>query len=215
MANKKDVQDPLLGGNILRKPVTLGTFTLPTSIAPGSEPLGASYDSLLVTADLLERAIETKKDAGTEKVFTDEEIQELKKRALKLNVWRIRISKFQVYQRTAFTWLITALVFTIVVVGLLFSYEQLESSLSRSLASDTAITTSPTNASDTTISASLCELSLQTSAIGVSVLFLSLLFFYLYLRSVYNAPETQIAQSTLVEKLYLEHLLQKELEKAK
>lgn len=92
--------------------------------------------------------------------------------------WRFDYPRKIATQQIAFTWIMTFLVFALVVAGLIFSFIQL----------NYALKVGNFSATSTTLEVEVAgKLSFQSSVIGAVVLIVSLVFYYLYLQFVFSA----------------------------
>ncbi len=190
---------------------TSGMTSFPTminSIVPGSEYIAPQYDFGLNLLRTLESGSDPATGVIRTVVPTDatlrnlpkiKEIEEIKKVAVDSIRWRSKNLKRQSFQRNLALWIITALVFTVVVIGLVLTYQFSE----KAIGTPSSVTLDFRNQ----------VFTVGSSIPGVIVLGLSLGFFYLYLRRVYGTQDgSHLNKTSDYEKLFYS-LLEKHLGK--
>lgn len=90
-------------------------------------------------------------------------------------VWRFDYPRKIFIQQSVFSWILTVIATTLVISGLIFSFLQLNQGIYTSRVVSTNI-----------IDLQAGNFSIKSSLIGATVLIISLLFFFLYLRFIYS-----------------------------
>jgi len=129
-----------------------------------------------ITLDLIKWLLELRKSKKEEEL-EEPEWQLLEKAYLKHLEWRFKYPEKVFGQQLIATSLITTLVILLVIAGIVFSFFQLYTAIKlgdlTSLNTEMAIETAG-------------KLSISSSLVGASVLIISLVFFYLYLKHVFQ-----------------------------
>jgi len=129
-----------------------------------------------VTATLMKEWMRLREAQKKEELATDEWKQLEREYLLHLK-WRFQYPKRVLGQQFIYSWLLTLLVIVLVIAGLVFSFIQLKA----------AIALGDISALKTEIEvATAGKLSMNSSIIGAIVLVISLLFFNLYLKHVFQ-----------------------------
>lgn len=96
--------------------------------------------------------------------------------------WRFDYPRKIAAQQIVFTWIMTFLVFTLVIAGLIFSFMQLTYAISvgdlSQIKSEIVLKVAG-------------ELSFRSSLVGATVLVISLIFYYLYLHYIFSAKQNK------------------------
>lgn len=138
-----------------------------------------SYFSNIITsstADVMDSWIKLR-NVKKEEELKEQDWKELEKAYMDHLQWRFKYQAKIFRQQIISTWMITIMVMGLVIAGLTFSLIQLYSAIKLGNLSNLTTELSIETAG---------KLSFQSSIVGASVLIISLLFFYLYLKHVFD-----------------------------
>ena len=148
------------------------------------------------TAKIMEKFIEYRQTKKADELATTE-WKKLEQAYTSHLEWRFRYPERVFKEQRIWSWIITVLVIVIVGVGLFFSYNQL----------NWALKVGDVSALKTELDIDKAgKLSFRSSLVGATVLIISLVFFYLYLRHVFEIkhlipPHVSFADTDVVNLL--------------